>query len=43
MKNLWTKFLVLVGVRSKCCGARLYTVKGWGREYCESCDRKVSG
>lgn len=39
---LTTRLLVWLGLRSDCCGARLYEPTGWAREYCSKCDRRVS-
>lgn len=39
---LTTRLLVWLGLRSDCCGARLYEPTGWDREYCSKCDRRVS-
>lgn len=33
--------LVWLGLRSDCCGARLYEPVGWDRGYCSECDRRV--
>ena len=40
--SLYTRFLIWLGLRSDCCGARLTQPVGWAREYCAECDRRVS-
>ncbi len=41
-RDLWTRILILLGMRSECCGARTYQPNGWARKYCSKCDRRVS-
>ena len=33
--------LILLGLRTDCCGAKLYVPIGWARGYCESCERRA--
>ena len=39
---LYIKLLILLGLRSPCCGAHLYDVPGWNKTYCEYCDKVVT-
>jgi len=36
--SLWTKLLIALGLRSRCCGERTYVPTGWPKEYCSKCN-----
>jgi hypothetical protein len=39
MKKLWIKFLIFLGLRSQCCGAKFEDF-GYKYDYCTECGKK---
>lgn len=37
--SLWTRLLILIGARSKCCGARVFD-HGYDGDWCSNCGKK---
>ena len=40
-RSRWLNFLIKLGFRSDCCGARIDPVPGWDCLICSVCERRV--
>lgn len=38
--SLWTRLLQFFDIRSKCCGAKIFTWSGH-KHHCEECDKRL--